>query len=75
LEKIWKEVVMDKLRYHPGISFIFPVALSEAQASVKPFVPLQFVNLIDSRQDFFDGGSVRRKAASYTEQQKTQNKH
>jgi hypothetical protein len=42
----------------------------EHRASVKRLVSLQFLNPIHNRQDSLDGGSARRKAATYTEQHK-----
>jgi hypothetical protein len=53
------------------ISFIhIPVAPLEHRASVKRFVSLKFLNLVDSRYDSLDGGSARRRAATCTGQHK-----
>jgi hypothetical protein len=37
------------------------------QSSVGPWPLFQFLNLIHSRQESLDGGSARRKAATYTQ--------
>jgi hypothetical protein len=40
------------------------------QPSVGPWLLFQFLDLIHSRYDSLDGGSARRKASTYTEQNK-----
>jgi hypothetical protein len=44
------------------------------RAYVKRFVSLQFLNFSQS-EDTLDGGSARRKAATYTQTQNKQNKY
>jgi hypothetical protein len=55
---------------HNSFSNISLLLSLEHRTSVKRLVSLQFLNLIDSRQDSLDGRSARRKASTYTEQQK-----
>jgi hypothetical protein len=43
------------------------VSVYRSAASVGPWPPFQFLNPIHSRQDSLDGGSARRRAATYTQ--------
>jgi hypothetical protein len=42
------------------------------QSFVRPWPLIQFLDPIHSRQDSLDGGSARRKAATYTQNERTQ---